>query len=45
MYDAGEVTLGKVYPTLENAHLAHVTEIAEMMKLKGVTFDANGSGA
>ncbi len=43
-YKAGRVSLKSVYPSLDNSQLAQVSEIAQMMKLKGVQPHADDSG-
>jgi hypothetical protein len=39
-YEAGEVSLASVYPTISNEELADVEGIARMMALKGISKDA-----
>ncbi len=43
-YEAGRVSLRSVYPSLDNSQLAQVSEIAQMIKLKGLHPHAGDSG-
>ena len=42
-FEAGRVRLTSVYPLLDNHQLAQVTEIADLMKLKGIDLNASDS--
>jgi hypothetical protein len=42
-HEAGRIPLTSIYPSLTNHELAEVSGIAEHMKLKGITLDADDS--